>query len=131
MNTFKVEFPQGKIKLNKQGTAYLVYDRTFVNQFNKDGNEVQLFTDKAVSEALMGYVSLKSGVQQKSIKISTVLGSGIVTIGVPYAEYQAYSKKIKKRVGKRGTQPFERMRSDKKDSILRQVSAYSKRLNDG
>lgn len=131
MNTFKVEFPQGKILLNKQGNAYLKYNNTFVNEFNKNGNETQMFTDKAVSEALMGYVSLRSGVQQKSIKVSTVLGSGIVTIGVPYAEYQAYSKKIQKRVGKRGTQPFERMRSDKKDSILRQVSAYSKRLNDG
>lgn len=131
MNTFKVEFPQGKILLNKQGNAYLKYNNTFVNEFNKNGNETQMYLDNTVSNSLMGYVSLRSGVQQKSIKLATVLGSGIVTIGVPYAEYQAYSKKIKKRVGKRGTRPFERMKADKKESILRQVSAYSKRLNNG
>ena len=58
-------------------------------------------------------------------------GSGYVTIGVPYAEYQAYSKKIKKRVGKRGTRPFERMKADKKDTILKQTAEYARRLNDG
>jgi len=129
MREFKVKFPQGKIKVNQD--AYLEYNDGFINKFNDDGNKVQAYIDKTVSEALMGYVSLRTGVQSKSIKTATVLGSGYVEIGVPYAEYQAYSKRIRKRVGKRGTQPFERMKSDKKESILRQVSAYSKRLNNG
>jgi hypothetical protein len=128
---FKVEFPQGKIYLDKEKNAYLEYNDNFINKFNKNGNEVQMFLDKTVAQALMSYVSLRTGVQEKSIKLATVVGSGKVIIGVPYAEYQAYSKKISKRVGKRGTQPFERMKSDKKESILRQVSAYSKRLNNG
>lgn len=128
---FKVEFPQGKIYLNRKNRSYLEYDKSFVSKFNHDGNKTQVFLDKTVANALMAYVSLRTGVQSKSIKLATVLGSGIVEIGVPYAEYQAYSKKIHKRVGKRGTQPFERMKSDKKDSILRQVSAYSERLNNG
>ena len=129
MREFKVKFPQGKIKVNQD--AYLEYNDGFINKFNDNGNKVQAYIDKTVSEALMGYVSLRTGVQSKSIKTATVLGSGYVEIGVPYAEYQAYSKRIRKRVGKRGTQPFERMKSDKKESILRQVSAYSKRLNNG
>lgn len=129
-DTFKVEFPQGKVYL-KDKKSYLEYNDGFVNEFNKNGNKSQMFLDRTVANALMGYVSFKSGVQEKSIKVATVEGSGIVTIGVPYAEYQAYSKRISKRVGKRGTQPFERMKSDKKDSILRQVAEYSKRLNNG
>lgn len=131
MREFKVEFPQGKIYLDKDKKAYIEYNDSFINKFNDNGNKVQSYIDKTVSEALMGYVSLRTGVQSKSIKLATVLGSGYVEIGVPYAEYQAYSKRIRKRVGKRGTQPFERMKSDKKESILRQVSAYSKRLNNG
>lgn len=131
MREFKVEFPQGKIYLDKDKKAYIEYNDKFVNEFNKKGNKTQVFLDKTVANALMAYVSLRTGVQSKSIKLATVIGSGIVEIGVPYAEYQAYSKKIHKRVGKRGTQPFERMKSDKKDSILRQVSAYSERLNNG
>ncbi len=129
-DTFKVEFPQGKVYL-KDGKSYLEYNQSFVNKFNKNGNLTQMFLDRTVVSNLMGYVSFKSGVQEQSIKIATIEGSGIVTIGVPYADYQAYSKRISKRVGKRGTQPFERMRSDKKASILRQVAEYSKRLNNG
>lgn len=78
---------------------------------------------------LVSYVSFKTGMQAKSIPLSSDYGSGYVLINVPYAEYQAYSKKIKKRVGKRGTQPFERMCADKADSIRRQAIAYARRLN--
>ena len=90
---------------------------------------VQAFQDELVVNNLMAYVSFRTGTQQKSIKIASVLGTGQVTINVPYAEYQAYSKRIKKRVGKRGTYPFERMKADKKDSILRQVAKFSNSKN--
>lgn len=130
-NKVMYEFPKGKIKLNSKGNAYIEYNSQYANNFNKNGNKVQMFLDKEVATNLQQYVSYKTGTQEKSVVLSTNYGSGYVTIGVPYAEYQAYSKKIKKRVGKRGTQPFERMKSDKKDTILRQVAEYSKRLNNG
>lgn len=91
--------------------------------------KVQQFVDKTVRDNLMAYVSFRTGKQEQSIKTATVLGSGKVIINVPYAEYQAYSKRIKKRVGKRGTQPFERMKTDKKDSILRQATKYASSLD--
>lgn len=131
MATLKVEFPQGKIYVSNDKRAYIKYEDNYERNFNNDLNKSQAYLDKLVSESLMKYVSFKSGVQEKSIKLATDLGKGIVTIGVPYAEYQAYSKKITKQVGIRGTRPFERMRSAKKESILRQLSAYSKRLNNG
>lgn len=104
------------------------------NQLSKElgineKGKVQKFVDKTVSNNLMAYVSFRTGKQEQSIKIATILGSGRIIINVPYANYQAYSKKIKKRVGKRGTQPFERMKSDKKGSILKQTIAYAKRLS--
>lgn len=91
--------------------------------------KVQQFIDKTVRDNLMSYVSFRTGKQEQSIKNGTVLGSGRVIINVPYAEYQAYSKRIKKRVGKRGTQPFERMKADKKASILKQTIAYANSLD--
>ena len=48
---------------------------------------------------------------------------------VPYARYQAYSKRIKKRRGKRGTRPFERMVADKKNSIERELSSYARKVS--
>lgn len=97
----------------------------------EDRGRMQQMVDKLTSEALQPYVSLKTGAQEKSIKISTVLGSGQVNINVPYGAYQAYSLKIKKRVGKRGTQPFERMKADKKDTILNEVASYGRSLSNG
>lgn len=126
----KVEFPQGKIYVSdKNGKAYIEYNKSYVNKFNTNLNKEQVFLDNKVIMFLQEYVSYKSGTQAKSIRLASEAGSGYVTIGVPYAEYQAYSKRIKKRVGKRGTYPFERMKADKKDTILKQVEAYSRRLN--
>ena len=130
-DVLKVEFPQGKIYVSQggNGTAYIEYNKSYVNKFNNDLNKTQVFLDNKVIMFLQEYVSYKTGTQAKSIRLTSDPGSGKVHINVPYAEYQAYSKRIKKRVGKRGTRPFERMKADKKDTILKQVEAYSRRLN--
>ena len=129
-DVLKVEFPQGKIYVSdKNGKAYIEYNKSYVNKFNNNLNKEQVFLDNKVIIYLQEYVSYKSGTQEKSIRLTSDPGSGLVHINVPYAEYQAYSKRIKKRVGKRGTYPFERMKADKKDTILKQVEAYSRRLN--
>ena len=130
-DVLKVEFPQGKIYVSQggNGTAYIEYNKSYVNKFNNDLNKTQVFLDNKVIMYLQEYVSYKTGTQEKSIRLTSDPGSGLVHINVPYAEYQAYSKRIKKRVGKRGTRPFERMKADKKDTILKQVEAYSRRLN--
>lgn len=127
----KVEFPQGKIYVSEKGNgkAYIEYNKSYVNKFNNNLNKEQVFLDNKVIMFLQEYVSYKTGTQAKSIRLTSNPGSGKVHINVPYAEYQAYSKRIKKRVGKRGTYPFERMKADKKDTILKQVEAYSRRLN--
>ena len=130
-DVLKVEFPQGKIYVsqNGKGKAYIEYIQSYVNKFNNNLNKEQVFLDNKVIMFLQEYVSYKTGTQEKSIRLTSDPGSGLVHINVPYAEYQAYSKRIKKRVGKRGTYPFERMKADKKDTILKQVEAYSRRLN--
>ena len=130
-DVLKVEFPQGRIYVTDggNGKAYIEYNKSYVNKFNNDLNKTQVFLDNKVIMYLQEYVSYKHGVQAKSIRLTSDPGSGLVHINVPYAEYQAYSKRIKKRVGKRGTRPFERMKADKKDTILKQVEAYSRRLN--
>lgn len=94
----------------------------------EEKGKVQKFIDNMVVTNLQPYVSFKTGTQERSIKTGTVLGSGKVVINVPYAEPQAYSKRIKKRSGKRGTQPFERMKADKKESILNQTALYARKV---
>lgn len=131
MQTLRVTFPKGTIHYNKNGKAYIEYNNNYVNKFNNDLNKTQMFLDETVARNLSAYVSFKTGTQEKSITLSTDYGSGIVRIDVPYAAYQAYSPKIRKRVGKRGTYPFERMKADKKSTILRETAEYARRLNNG
>lgn len=126
MPTLNVKFPQSQ-KIGKDRT--LTYNSAFTKNFNKNLNDTQTYLDTMVGTYLQDYVSYKSGTQMKSIILANTYGKGYVLINVPYAEYQAYSKRIKKRVGKRGTKPFERMKADKKDSILRQTEAYARRIN--
>ena len=90
---------------------------------------VQKQLDTTVARNLQPYVSFKSGQQERSILSTLVAGSGYVHIWVNYASYQAYSKRIKKRVGKRGTRPFERMVSDKKTSILNELAETCRRVS--
>lgn len=125
MALHNIKFPSSV----KVGNFTLKYDSSYVREFNNNLNLTQKHLDNLVIDALQKYVSYKDGYQEASIRNSSVAGSGYVKINVPYAEYQAYSKRIKKRVGKRGTQPFERMKSDNKDNILRQLEAYSRRIN--
>lgn len=124
----KVSFPLGEIK-SSNGKLILTYNNNIARKFQNNLDKTQIFLDNKVITNLEKYVSKKLGVQEASIRLSSVAGSGKVHINVPYAEYQAYSKRIKKRVGKRGTQPFERMCADKKDEILRQTAEYSRRVN--
>ena len=131
MAELNVTFPKGTIVYTKTGKAKIEYNPSYVNKFNKDLNKTQAFLDETVARYLSGYVSFKTGTQAKSIVLASEYGSGSVTIAVPYASYQAYSPRIKKRVGKRGTYPFERMKGDKASTILKQVGEYARRLNNG
>ena len=96
----------------------------------KQRGEVQKYFDTMVAKNLQPYVSFKSGTQERSILTSLVAGSGEVHIDVDYAEYQAYSKRIHKKVGKRGTRPFERMVSDRREFMLNELAVECKKVSD-
>lgn len=116
-------------KGKKLNNVELIYNTVFVSKFNNNLNSIQKFLDKTVGTNLQRYVSYKTGTQEESIVNANTYGKGYVTINVPYAEIQAYSKRIHKRVGLRGTRPFERMCADRKDTILNEVNEYARRLD--
>jgi len=118
-----------KFKNQKVGNFMLNYDEVFTKHFNDNLNKTQLFLDKTVGTNLELYVSKKTGAQEKSIANAGTYGKGYVMINVKYAEVQAYSHRIHKRVGLRGTKPFERMVADRGDRILRETTEYFGRLN--
>lgn len=119
----------------------------------EEKGKVQAFLDKTTAEYLMKYVSRKGGDQEKSIPIASNYGSGRIIINVHYARFQAegkvmvgvnsrkaWARKNEKKVvinknlkyhsdSLRGAHPFERMKADKKDSILNQTANFARRLS--
>lgn len=119
----------------------------------EEKGKVQAFLDKTTAEYLMKYVSKKGGVQEKSIPTASKYGSGKIIINVRYARFQAegkvmvgvnsrraWARKNEKKVvinknlkyhsdSLRGAHPFERMKADKKDSILNQTANFARRLS--
>ena len=119
----------------------------------EDRGRVQQFLGKMVADNLKKYVSFKSGVQEASTY--PINAGKQVIINVPYAQFQAggkvmvgvYSHNPWARKGERkvvtsrnltyhggalrGSKPFERMKADKKESILNQVANYARRISNG
>lgn len=119
----------------------------------EDRGKVQQFLGDTVANNLKKYVSFSSGAQQMATR--PINGGKQVEINVPYARFQAEGKVMvgvktgrawakrgeRKRVinkaltyhnnGLRGAHPFERMSSDKRNSILNQVASYARRISNG
>lgn len=117
----------------------------------EEKGKVQQFLGKTVANNLKKYVSYSSGVQEDST--TSIQGGKYVIINVPYAQFQAGGKVmigIKSRsawakygekkivINKsltyhsnslRGAKPFERMKADKRDSILQQTANYARRIS--
>lgn len=119
----------------------------------EEKGKVQQFLGKTTADNLKKYVSFDSGTQEKLTR--AIKGGTYVEIGVPYARFQAggkvmvgvrsrrawakrgekkvvINKNLKYHYGTlRGKQPFERMKADKKNSILSQTANYARRLSGG
>ena len=115
----------------------------------EEKGKVQAFLDKTTAEYLMKYVSRKGGDQEKSIPTASKYGSGRIIINVRYARFQAegkvmvgvnsrrtWARKNEKKVvinknlkyhsdSLRGAHPFERMKADHKDDILKGAIAIA------
>ena len=110
--------------------GYKIVQHGLVPMLEINFDRIQYFLDTEVVRNLQPYVARDTGAMERSIKYSplTQLGEGRVAIDTPYASYQAYSPKITKQKGLRGTLPFERMVSDKGQTIQNSVIEYSRRL---
>lgn len=119
----------------------------------EEKGKVQQFLGKTTADNLKKYVSFKSSVQEASV--NSINGGKQVIINVHYARFQAegkvmvgvksrrawakrgekkvvINKNLKYHSGKlRGAHPFERMKADKRDSILMQTAKFARRLDNG
>ena len=89
-------------------------------------NKLQVFIDNTVVRHMDPYVTMRTGMLKKSVILGSRMGSGELVFIAPYAHKQYYRNgKLK---GKRGSRWFHRMWAALKDTIVREVKNYARRL---
>ena len=89
-------------------------------------NKLQVFIDNTVARHMDPYVTMRTGMLKKSVILGSRMGSGELVFIAPYAHKQYYRNgKLKE---KRGSRWFHRMWAAFKDTIVREVKNYARRL---
>ncbi len=134
----KIETPRGKVIQTKSGKAKLIWADDFQPNREAQIDKAQAFVDSEVLRLSNPYMPMQQGILQKSGILGTKIGSGEVVYNAPYARYQYYGKVMVGRAPKqltdkdltyhgapmRGALWFERMKSDKKEQILRGAAKF-------
>lgn len=129
----RIETPRGRIIQSKTGKAKLEWNPDFVPHWDGAYSEAQEFVDNEVLRLSDPYVPMQSSMLKLSGKLGTMPGSGDVIYNAPHARYHYYGKVMEGRAPKKLTERdlkhhgapkrgpfwFERMKSDKKEQILR------------
>ncbi|HOJ01292.1 MAG TPA: minor capsid protein [Anaerolineaceae bacterium] len=88
-----IKTPRGRIFINKNGKAELVWNTNFQPKWQKRYSEAQKFVDSEVLRLCEPYVPLRTGMLIKSGILGTEIGSGEVKYIAPYARRQYYSRR--------------------------------------
>ena len=95
------------------------WDPSFAPRRNKSFTRMQKFIDSEVLRRCSPRVPFQTGMLEKSGKLGTVIGSGVVEYIAPYARMQYYStSETRPYDPNRGAKWFERMKVAEKKDIL-------------
>ena len=121
-----------KIGLQKQNVS--AYERGVILSWNggkppteENLDQLQTFIDNTVVRHMDAYVPMRTGMLKKSVILGSRMGSGELVFIAPYAHKRYYSKSGKLK-GKRGSRWFHRMWAACKDTIVREVKNYARRV---
>lgn len=97
------------------------------NRVDESLDKVQVFIDNTVARHMDAYVPMRTGILKKSVILGSKMGSGELVYIAPYAHKRYYSNNPTLK-GKRGSRWFHRMWAARKDTIVREVKNYARRL---
>lgn len=115
-----------KMRLGK-ATVELVWNPTFGMVRTSQFKKAQVFVDSETLRYCSPLVPFRTGALDKSGKLGTNLGDGVIRYIVPYAAWQYYcTAQTRPYDAQRGGMFFERMKTAHKDDIKRGASAILK-----
>lgn len=115
----EITTPRGAIVQGKSGKAELKWDPSFASKANQKFTRMQKFIDSEVLRRCSPRVPFQTGMLEKSGKLGTKIGSGVVEYIAPYARKQYWdTSETRGYDPNRGAKWFERMKVADKASIL-------------
>lgn len=115
----QISTPRGVIVQGSEGKAELKWDASFTPRANQNFNRMQKFVDSEVLRRCSPRVPFQTGMLEKSGKLGTTVGSGVVEYIAPYARMQYYdTAQSRPYDANRGAKWFERMKVAEKREIL-------------
>lgn len=115
----QIKTPRGCIIQGDKGKAKLRWDSSFAPRANQNFNRMQKFVDSEVLRRCSPRVPFQTGMLEKSGKLGTTVGSGVVEYIAPYARMQYYdTAQSRPYDANRGAKWFERMKVAEKREIL-------------
>ena len=115
----RISTPQGAIVQGAKGKARLEWNPSFAAQTNEKFSRMQKYVDSEVLRRCSPRVPLQTGMLEKSGKLGTTVGSGVVEYIAPYAAFQYYdTAQTRSYNPNRGGKWFERMKVAEKKEIL-------------
>lgn len=115
----KITTPKGSIINSGNGKAELTWNQNFAAKRNAQFSRKQMFVDSEVLRRCSPRVPFQTGTLEKSGKLGTTVGSGIVEYIAPYARKQYWdTSETRDYDPNRGAKWFERMKVAEKAEIL-------------
>lgn len=121
----KITTDRGELFVNAKGNSVLRW-KGGKPPTDEGFNKIQIFIDNTVTRHMDPYVTMRTGMMKKSVLLGSRMGSGELVFIVPYAHKQYYRNG--RLNGKRGPRWFHRMWAARKDTVIREVKNYARRV---
>lgn len=116
-----------------RGTLFTTAGGKSILRWNKNAppteksfDKLQVFIDNTVVRHMDAYVPMRTGMLKKSVILGSQMGSGELVYIAPYAHKRYYGGG--RLNGKRGPRWFQRMWAARRDTVIREIRNYSRRL---
>ena len=119
---------RGTLRQTRNGGSVIRWNADFERQQEQNFDRLQVFIDNTVVRHMDAYVPFRTGVLKKSVILGSRMGSGELVYIAPYAKEQYYLKHRRYSKGLRGSKWFHRMWTARKNTIVREVKNYARRM---
>lgn len=119
---------RGTLRQTRSGRSIIRWNADFDRQQEQSFDRLQTFIDNTVVRHMDAYVPFRTGILKKSVLLGSRMGSGELVYIAPYAKEQYYLKRRRYSRGVRGSRWFHRMWAARKNTVIREVKNYARRL---